>query len=287
MKTTYIFLLCSILYACSDSEFTHEITSERIQSTPTVSDEISTAGSAGLGDDMPQGLNGWSRSGTIQTRSSNNNISCQANFAEGRFGPGPYTVQFGISNMREGVPAIGRFFPNPIATITWRVAGNFVKRTVSVGNGTQVSGTGESVSVVLSDPDLISPASPSIYDASILITPGTRPNVQQPAQYVPFITGATVLGSINLAGLSSVSVPIPQDYGIISVFSTALATSGGPLFDGDVTIGMYTMIGGLIKLYDPRVPQWVPIPPSATSILLSNTTAAKSTQFSLTFGVDG
>jgi hypothetical protein len=235
-----------------------------------------------FGDNMPYTgeYAGWSASGTLEVGNEHKAVQLQANFVD----PGDYTVQFSVSNYDTNTD-----FPTPTAEITWSVEGNSVRRIVTVNNGLSISGTGQGVKVVIRDASM--PTAPAtLYDVSVQVVLGTRPAAQQPPTYTPLITGTdgtTRPGAMMVSALTSIVVPVPQDAGIISMFTT-VATVPTPtiLTEGDVQIRQNRTGGFPLKAYDPKIATWVPIAPLSTELTFVNNTAS-SVFFSVTFGIDG
>ena len=214
---------------------------------------------------------GWAQTGTL-TPGSSNTVNMQQAFED----TGAYTVQFSVNGRDESGSAGTRI---PKAVISWTVNGNTIHRKIDVVNGTTISGIADSVNVSVSD-NSISPAALSPYDVTIMVAPGTRASVQQP----PYLTGPVVALP---AGAGAASQQIPQDAGITSVFVTVapqVADGAVPEFDALV---QQASGGGILKSYDPRQAEWVPLAAGTTNIVLRTGAAAPATVWSITFGIDG
>jgi hypothetical protein len=190
-----------------------------------------------------------------------------------------HTVQFNVTNN----PASN----NPIRTeaiITWFVGGNTVIRRVSVGDGTSVSGTGNSVHVQIVDRTVdAGPGAPNgvEYTVSCQVAKGVRPTVQMPAILVP------IPGVYAVPAAGQIIVPVPDDTGIISVLVTAWVDLMTTIPQAHVT---HENNGILTKAYNPTVyTDWVPLSPGATNIHLVNSFAPLGSTifYSVTFGIDG
>lgn len=232
---------------------------------------------------------GWSQSGICRTKDTNVGVSMAVNLPPSE----TYTVQFKVTNIHNITAGVSSI--NPVAEVTWTINGTPVRRLVSVGSGTSVSGTGSSVRVVVKDAtdinDASSPAGVILeYDVTITLAPGLRP-ISQPAMYLSYIpTGAppvVSLGFVSIPGAGSVTIPIPQDAGIISSFITITnpvapftTDTGTALVSEQGTISAY-------KTYNPFFRQWVPMAPQATEINIANNIAANSIFASVIWGIDG
>jgi hypothetical protein len=197
-----------------------------------------------------------------------------------------HTVQFNVTNN----PASN----NPIRTeaiITWFVGGNTVIRRVSVGDGTSVSGTGNSVHVQIVDRTVdAGPGAPNgvEYTVSCQVAKGVRPTVQMPAILVP------IPGIYSVPPLSAISVPVPDDTGVISVLITAMLSPFSGTFMTTIPQAHVDHLNNGIstKAYNPTVyTDWVPLSPGTTEIILNNHFPVAPPGFaifySVTFGIDG
>jgi hypothetical protein len=181
------------------------------------------------------------------------------------------------------------------AQITWTVEGNRVRRRVTVGNGVSVTGTAESVEVIVRDVTLDGAAFPAGFDPSYVVsaqvTRGTRPAQQQPPTLIPDPPDATwVQGAVAVPALNaSTGLVVPSDTGAIALNAVIVsdAPAGAVLPQGSVTI--MELEGGVVRReYDPReYGAWVPLLPSASSVVVRNYNAGTSIRASLLFGIDG
>jgi hypothetical protein len=215
---------------------------------------------------------GWSQSGELITKNTSQIVSLQANFEF----PEYYTVQFGVSSA----------VVKSRALITWGVEGNTITRLVSVANGVEVSGAGQSCNVRVVDISDGVIASGVHYTVFIDVVKGTRAFTGQP----PTLAVYSATGGVFSVGpLSSTSIPIPLDAGVISVFVTVstIAGSSAVIAENDIQVAQQT--GGTTqKTYDPRdFPEFVPITPGADVVTIFNNNAAQTYQVSVTFGIDG
>lgn len=275
-------------------------------------------GSTEIGDDMTMGeRGGWSASGKLLNSGTaiGNNVPLQVDFGQQlnkraelarEFHLNPtlsdlpaknYTVQFAVGNLSVTGGEI-----NPIAEISWAVAGNTVKRLVSVTNGMSVTGVGEAIKVVVYDAtDQTAPAPTACtYDVEITVAPGSRPSEQQPATYTTYLAsdpffGAQVplLGMTFISPNSSIIVPVPQGIGIISTFATAVvSSSNGVTIPQGTALVEQNGFGGVTRIYDTQTTNgWVPILPQIQIIVLINgfpvAPGSPTIAFSLMWGIDG
>lgn len=223
---------------------------------------------------------GWSNSGQLH-EGSTKGIKLQKEFPE----PNVYTVQFAVAGLREG------FTPNIIADIRWTVAGNFAKRRVSVLNGMAITGTAEAVDVVVRDASLTPGTLP--YTVSIMVARGARGESMQPPIYSPVFTsssGGTMIGSIIIPPSSVEVLVVPQDIGIISMFSTAGwndPTEPTPITGETFVVRQFS--ASALRQYDARNAIWVPTLPNLADLNLfnNNATVAAGAVFSVAFGIEG
>jgi len=185
-----------------------------------------------------------------------------------------YTIKFGVT------PPTAPDVANPEADITWSVAGNFVTRRVSVVNGASISGTGEAVKVAVRDRTLAGLAGVKSYPVTIMVTPGTRPAIEQPP-----ILAASFFGFGLIAG-ATLPVTIPRDAGPISMNFQAAAVPFAPLADEDLVIQQFAG-ATLLTQCNWRDFTWITIHPNADRVDIVNTTAATKIFVGMVFGIDG
>ncbi len=233
-----------------------------------------------LDDDAKSG--GWAQSGSLTTYNRTKQVSMQANFPKAD----NYTVQFGLSPLPETDDPI-----EILAKVTWSVEGNSVSRLVSVTNGMSIMGTGQGVKVEVSDntqhifPVVIGEKD---YVVSIQCAPGTRGNIQQPPTLSVFPDGDTIF---NVGPATIVDVEIPDNAGVVSLAVT-VSEAGSPSVgvpDGKTQV-IHINGAGIMKVYNPRDYEWVPIAAGATKIrLVNNFTLVEGNHllYTVTFGIDG
>jgi hypothetical protein len=220
---------------------------------------------------------GWQVFGTlvVGSGSSGQNIHAQADFPKA----GYYTIEFSID-----VPASGQF--DAVAEVVWSVEGNDVRRFISVGSGTTISGTGAGVKVKVYDRSgsTFTGFFGTEYKASLLISPGTRPSEEKPPTLVA--ETATGLTFIQVTPGSSTTIAIPRNAGVTSVNVVAFA---GVVLD-PTSCSVFLSASTPMKEYFPSEPdQWVPVPPNANSVILNNNFPAlgPNINFFVTFGIEG
>lgn len=230
--------------------------------------------------------NGWSQTGHLQSTVSSRRVTLQVNFPISSM----YTVQFRIGNYTAGRRV------SATADITWTVEGNQIHRTISITNGTSISGVGQSVSISAYDnghPVPLLPPDQFEYDLTINVAPGTRSPIQQPPVLVPWIQSPDTIwrpGTLVLPGLSGQNIFVPKDVGVISMFTTA-STIPNPivLTEANITVAQ-VLVATRLKQYDPRVEEWVPVSPQVDIVRFENflpVAPANVVMFSLTYGIDG
>lgn len=226
----------------------------------------------------PNNPTGWSQSGTLRVRDSRNSgVGLQAEFPV----LGNYTVQFNIAPVAYttggGIPS----HSTARAEITWSVKGNFVRRVISVVDGSSITGTAEAVNVRLLDDSgpLPDPGEPRDYLGSIQVAYGTRGSNKQP----PFLFVATT--SVD-PGMSTI-VPIPNDVGANSVFVGVGSGLFEVLPDNSVQARLQRGATGNF-FYDPRYYDWVPLIGDSGDVeLFVAGTVVNPVTFTVVLGIDG
>jgi hypothetical protein len=224
---------------------------------------------------------GWGTSKTLITYSTSSTGSLQCDFEEADV----YTVAFEIDFPTNPAPQ------NPVncvADVLWTTGGNTVKRRISVANGAAISGCAESVRVIVSDatteyvPESAGTALP--YHVNISVARGVRADTEEPATLVQFPPKAT--GAIfQVTAGGSITVPIPQDVGLISVNVAVSPNPPGPIADGDVVVQQLNT-GTVYRQYDPRTFEWAPVLPGMDAIRIVNANA-NVVVASIVWGIDG
>jgi hypothetical protein len=178
-------------------------------------------------------------------------------------------------------------FGFPEATIKCSVAGNPVKRRITVANGTSISLPCSTVDVDVKDNAPAGEFTPGDkYGVSITCSPGTRGCSMQ----FPFLVlrDATNHVDIDVGNGANVNIAVPPDAGGVALNFAARATQAGivPIPPGSIAIKQ--MRGAtILKEYDPVIfGQWVPLIGGTDTINISNFNAFHI-QCGLALGVDG
>lgn len=224
-------------------------------------------------DEMNQNLK-WAQSGELVPGSLARSVSMQASFE-----PGNYTIQFNVINPNT-LQQVDEYIRTR-ATITWNINGVYVTRTIDVVNGTSISGTAEAVNVRVFDDSNIVSTDVVPYNVTVQATLGTRPSVQQPPYYT--------LNQIELGTSDNQSIPFDPAIGAISV-SVAVApfVAGQVILDNEILVFQSSESGAILKAYDPRTFQWVPLASGCKRIdIVTALSVATGATAQITFGIDG
>lgn len=261
--TKFVFILLA-LAACSDDYNTYNIKSD---------------GAEMPDHDTRAKKQGWQQSGTLTTGDTTKQVSMQADFPVA----GYYTVQFGVKPPELPPPTAQPAFDIE-AEITWSVEGQFVRRLVSVGNGTSVSGPGQAVKVTIRDKTAETfPLTAALdYTVSVQVTPGTRPAEERP----PILRGFPEV--VDVAPLGVTSIDVPPDAGVISVETTAgIFTFPPATAQANVQVVQSTA-GVVLKAYMlGDVKGFVPLAPNARLVSIRNNSAVDTYRIQFTWGIDG
>lgn len=200
--------------------------------------------------------------------------------------PGYFTIQFGIqAPIVAGISLAGNTICE--AEILWSVAGNTIRRYISVFNGTSISGAGEGVRVRMIDNSLGNFNAPNgaSYPVTVMIIPGTRPTMagSQPPFYTPnesltFFPGTpqTPAYSMTTPGPTNqeLDIAIPENCGINSVMllasqsaqddPTDVMTNNSIFFQQLGTVGLTSKV--LANYNYDMVGRWLPLYPGANEI---------------------
>ncbi len=169
------------------------------------------------------------------------------------------------------------------ALINWTIDGNRVTRRISVGNGTSITGVGQSVMVQLIDKTTTAGGAVlgAPYEVDVQVGLGVRGSVAQ----LPVLNEAA--NNLTVPPSSQVSIIIPQDAGAVSakVLVRSQAAVPGP---ANTTVQFVNGFGSSQATYDPQVQtDFVPIPPSSIIVQLINNDAANAVTMTLIWGIDG
>lgn len=229
------------------------------------------------GREVPGPLRGgWSASGILQMNNPNRAVPLQAQFPNIE----NYTVQFNVvpPTTAASVSASSQ------AEVVWSIEGNPVRRLISVVDGTAITGMAEAVSVRLFDASAV--LGTLTYQASITVARGRRGTSKQP----PYLFPTPAASAIVAPGALSPLIPIPDDSGVISIFTNVtnpdVAVAGIPL--EQTFVAQVNGAGGTIMAYEPRNFDWVPLAPGAKFLVFGNrATSPVNATFWATFGIDG
>jgi hypothetical protein len=253
----------------------------------------------------------WSQAGKLICRRRSPIVPFQACFPR----PSIYTLQFELSS----IPVLynaepGNVGPSVQANIEWIANGTPIHRSISIINGTSISGLAESVKGIIFDTSVqanatVPPSEVGIdgmpYTATVNIIPGLRAaQSQQPFFAILNPDDTSIYWGKNVYQVntaSTLTLFFPQDVfppiapinggitkviGATSIHVSVGSTGGTPIANQEAQVGYSN---GL--LYDPRdSPQWQPLPPGTTSVTLFNNSAGGSAAtyfFSVKLGIDG
>lgn len=229
--------------------------------------------------DQYSNKSGWQVNGKLETYNVSQTQKLAADFSQA---PGQYTIQFATGPIiQPGAPA-APIVKQTKAVIKWSVEGTFVRRQISLYDGASISGVGQAVDVEIIDSSFAAAGGthPNVeYDVSAQVAKGTRPSQQQP----PFF----YLEAVSFVGAPSVTVPIPQNIGVISTFIQA------NYFDQVGTSISAVQVGGpsssqcfLVSTGDS--PIWRPIPPGSQNITIFRPVGSIGTlHYGIFLGIDG
>ncbi len=264
----FLLLLAILAMGCTEIDF-------QVQDGDDLMLESRTGGGVGIARSR---TGGWSQSGTLVVGDLLKEVSLQANFPEAEY----YTVQFNVEQPASNSPDV-------IAEVSWTVEGNTVRRRISVGNGTSISGTGAALSVKVRDATILGPTGEK-YNVSIQVSKGTRPNPGQPVflRAIPAPgSGTPYIGVIGPA--ASIDVPIPQDAGVISANVEIFGVAGAAVGLEQVAVSQLNplIVGAGFKAYYPLIEVgFVPVFPSATVLRIFNL-GPSTVDVTVLFGIDG
>jgi len=221
-----------------------------------------------MADRVPRG--GWSIKGSLFTENEDITVSLQQTFDKAN----TFTVQIDVDGITPG---------RAVADIEWNVAGNRVKRTVDVGQGTAVTGNGESVRVVVRDvsPGGVGfPASGTAYSVAVTVAPGVRANFQ-----MAVLTADE--GLITIAAAASDTWTLPLSSGIIyfMVMTYADPPAIGAAARG-IQVTQVDYSGAGLVTCEARQAQWIPLVKGAVTIAVDNHTA-NNALISIIYGIEG
>jgi hypothetical protein len=197
---------------------------------------------------------------------------------------GVYTLAFDIQD--PGVPV------ECVATIRAADKGNYIQRQMNIVKGASISIAGRVFGIYVTDttPAFLplsgfesptpTPGPGTGYVVSVIVERGNRAAESRP----PTLYG----GSAQIASHASLTVPIPENAGVISLEVTAQVAVAFPSSAPNVTVTFTTASGGIFKQYNPiEYTGFVSAPPGATSVEFVNNDGSNAVNISWTFGIDG
>ncbi len=204
-----------------------------------------------------------------------------------------YTIRFGVSppNAAAENPPYGATF-SCFALIISTVEGNPITRKVSLGYGTALTLTAESVNVAIYDetPSEFIPTIAQEYSVTVQIAPGERASYLTPPTFrgqtdVIDSAPSVATGTITVAAAGNARYPIDPTAGAVSVEVTVIDATD-PSLATKVTASATT--GGVIaKTWNPQINKgFETLPPETTFVEIANT-GANAVLVTVTFGIEG
>lgn len=194
-----------------------------------------------------------------------------------------YTVQFNLDSPLTQ-PGPGFTWIKLEASIRWSTTGGqTINRIVSVMDGMSISAPARGVGVEVRDMSIIRVAPGELRTSlvGIQVTRGVRAANKQAPIFEP-----DPLHSIAPAG--SFTFNIPNDAGIISVFSSYIDDLGGAPAPGNYWGSLTDPSGVILKRWDlVTQPDWIPMSPGAFQLVYSNNAVGKNLVVTPTYGIDG
>lgn len=226
--------------------------------------------------------NAWGRSGKLTTFKPNRIVSLAKTFKE----VGTYTALFSIQAPKNDGSHSN---PEAIADVTWGAGGNAITRRVSVLNGMAISGTSDSIRVIMRDASTQAESGIE-YPVTVLVSPGTRPTTGVPPLLFPGIN----VNPVTLSANNFADFVIPTNAGVkaVSVIAGSDPQNSGstnPSIPDQQAVVQHLSPGitSVLKNYDARMFQYVPISPGTVSIRVRNRASAISIMFSIAWVIDG
>jgi len=235
---------------------------------------------------------GWSSSNKLVTGDRFKEVSLQADFPRAE----TYVLQFNKTKILRVINPAGEKLPvRAEAFITWSVEGNSVTRRVSIANGITIQGVAQAVRVIVKDVTdhpfgTVAPIAQLEYSVSAQVTPGTRGSNKFP----PFLVPNDAWRRVLTIGTPSITLPVPQDAGIISFVFEATGVFAGlnkPLIPGTVVAFLQQDTVVVATIIPQSVSEVVPLPPGVDEIRFLFIPAVDPTinqvHFTVLYGIDG
>ncbi len=208
---------------------------------------------------------GWSVGGKLQRENTSKTLSLQCHFAS----PETYTIQFNVIGPAVST-AVNVSSRKIQAEIDWSVAGNVIRRVISVGEGTSISGNAEAVRVVLRDVTAYNGVNHDTteYTVSVTVVKGVRGSALIP----PILdVGSTV----SVAAGTVETIDVPQGKGINGFYASIEAvddTDEVVALPAGLCICTQKQNSASPPLFssDPQLFQWIPLVPGATILRFNN-----------------
>jgi hypothetical protein len=216
---------------------------------------------------------GAQQSGQLLTKNTQQIVTMQQTFDV----PGVYTVQVGAI-----IPLPGFGSYDAVADVSWRVEGGEILRSMSVGHGASISGTGQGVRVTVYDRTVnlgVGPNHP--YTVNIQAVPGSRPSNGQPVVLTGLPTPVTIPAN------GTYTIFIPTNAGVIS-FMNHIFSAVTPEVATNVDVFVSGPGGTVVDKFNAaNYPGWVPLVAGSTTISFANNDAVNDVLLQLNWGVDG
>jgi hypothetical protein len=192
--------------------------------------------------------------------------------------PGEYTVQFSVLNASPGAGGTLQV-PAPRAEVVWKVAGQQLRRLVSVVNGAGISGVAEAVHIKIQDQSGVfsSLIAGATYKVVGTLSRGTRATTMQPPTLISLPAQLIQTGSPS----NPLILQVPQDAGVISTYIEVGQNIGGsPIPVGDVVAYFFDAGGTVRGATFPLIQTgWVPLPAGTFTVQVRTTQPAPDSIF--------
>lgn len=220
--------------------------------------------------------NGWSTNGQLTVGDPDGQVSLQRTFRKA----GMFTLTFFADYPRDVVDTVVR----AEADIDWTVAGNTIRRRVTLANGLAISGLCESVRVVAVDVTTLGVgATPVDYDVGISVAEGVR----APNPIPPTLSSRERVRAIANGAFDTFDVP--DGVGINGVMVVVMGVNpAAPLPDNSILVQVETATGiGLLR-YDPNQvgPKFMPISGDSDHLFIQND-SGQIIEYTVIFSVEG
>ena len=194
-----------------------------------------------------------------------------------------YTVQFNLDSPLTQ-PGPGFTWIKLEASIRWSsTGGSTINRIVSVMDGMSISAPAKGVAVEVRDMSIVRVAPGELRGSlvTIQVTRGVRGANKQAPIYEPD-------GLQTIVPAGSFTFNVPNDAGIISVFSSYIDDLGGAPAPGDYWGNLTDPSGVILKRWDlVTQPDWIPMSPGAGQLVYLNNAVGKNLVVTPTWGIDG